>query len=129
MQLLVRKPDGRMVAVQAHADERVSAFKARAVGGAPEDVRLVRAGRSLDDAQTLGQQQLEDNTLLQAVTRVRGGVMTSVKLVTQRHSATSVSVRPAAHRRTRASARARPQPDARLALRRSTWRRATAPAS
>lgn len=96
MQLLVRTLAGRTVAVQAGADERVSAFKARAVGGPPDLVRLMRAGHELDDAQTLGQLQLGNNTLLQAALRLHGGVMTSVKLVTPRHSAQSVMVRCAA---------------------------------
>ena len=102
MQLLVRNLAGRTVAVHADPEECVGALKARAVGGPPDLVRLVRAGRELDDAQTLG--QLCDNAVLQAAVRLRGGVMTNVKLVTQRHGPKSVEVRRAVAQGTRAFA-------------------------
>ena len=98
MQLLVRTLAGRTVVVQADAEERVGALKARAVGGPPELVRLLRAGHELDDAQTLGELQLGNDAILQTALRLRGGVLTSVKLVTQRYSEQSVTVRRAARR-------------------------------
>ena len=101
MQLLVRTLSGRTVAVQADSTERVSAFKARVVGGPTEAVRLTHGGHELDEAQTLGELQLGHDAVMQAALRLSGGVMTSVKLVTPRHSSKSVTVSCAAQLRAR----------------------------
>ena len=111
MQLLVRTLAGRTVAVQADAHERVSALKARVVGGQPEAVRLTHAGHELNDAQMLGELHLDDDTVLQAALRLNGGVMTGVKLVTPRHASKSVTVSRVAQPRACASACARPGAD------------------
>ena len=103
MQLLVRTLSGRTVAIQADATERVSAFKARVVGGPTEAVRLTHAGHELGDARTLGELQLGHGAVIQAALRFNGGVMTSVKLVTPRHASKSVTVSRAAQPHARVS--------------------------
>ena len=108
MQLLVRTLAGRTVAVQADAAERVSAFKARVAGGLTDAVRLTHAGHELDDARTIGELQLGEDAVLQAALRLNGGVMTSVKLVTPRHAAKSITVCCAAQPRARFPAQASP---------------------
>ena len=103
MQLLVRTLSGRTLAVQADATERVSAFKARVVGGPTEAVRLMHAGHELSDAQKLGELQLAHDAMMQVALRLNGGVATSVKLVTPRHASKSVTVSRAAQPRARDS--------------------------
>ena len=127
MQLLVRTLAGRTVAVQADAAERVSAFKARVAGGLTDAVRLTHVGHELDDARTIGELQLGEDAVLQAALRLNGGVMTSVKLVTPRHAAKSITVCCAAQPRP-LSGPGQPDADgAHTVLRRLTWLKVTAP--
>jgi hypothetical protein len=88
MQLFVRTLSGRTTTVEAAADERLSALKARlspqALGAPGALVRLTSGGRELEDARTLGQLQLSAGATLHAALRLRGGAPTHIKLVSQR---------------------------------------------
>ena len=82
MKIFVTTLSGRSVTMEVDAKDSIANVKAKVhdkEGVPPEDQRLLYCGRQLEDEYTIDDYQIENNSTLHLVMRLRGGMCIFVK--------------------------------------------------